>query len=394
MGLFESIFKKEKQQKAIGAYFQTLTGYTPAFTTFEGSVYEADLTRAAIHTFARQAAKLKPQITGRAYKSLETTLQNRPNPFMDGYKFLYRTATMLEVDNNAFIIPIYNADLTRVVGFYPALPQNTRVIEYNGRPYLRYQFGGGNWAAIEFEDVGILTQFQYKNDFFGESNRVFDPTMQLLNAQNEGIIEGIKQSASVRFLAKLAQPLRKEDIESERKRFVETNLTTENNGGVMLVDTKYSDIKQIESKATIINAAQKAAIEENVYTFFGTSKGIMQNNFKEDEWNAYYEGKIEPFAIQISLVMSNMLFSPHEQAFGNAVIFSANRLQYASNSTKLQVTTQLFDRGMLTQNQALEVWNLPGIGPRGDKYYIRKEYEEQTELKAATEPPEGEETEE
>ena len=346
MGLFESIFKKEKQQKAIGAYFQTLTGYTPAFTTFEGSVYEADLTRAAIHTFARQAAKLKPQITGRAYKSLETTLQNRPNPFMDGYKFIYRTATMLEVDNNAFIIPIYNADLTRVVGFYPALPQNTRVIEYNGRPYLRYQFGGGNWAAIEFEDVGILTQFQYKNDFFGESNRVFDPTMQLLNAQNEGIIEGIKQSASVRFLAKLAQPLRKEDIESERKRFVETNLTTENNGGVMLVDTKYSDIKQIESKATIINAAQKAAIEENVYTFFGTSKGIMQNNFKEDEWNAYYEGKIEPFAIQISLVMSNMLFSPHEQAFDNAVIFSANRLQYASNSTKLQVTTQLFDRGI------------------------------------------------
>jgi hypothetical protein len=387
MGLFESIFRKPQQQRATGQYFQTLTGYTPAFTSFEGGVYEADLTRAAIHTFAKQCAKLTPQITGSAYKNLEPVLQNRPNPFMDGYKFVYRLATILKTGNNAFIIPIYDDTLTRVVGFYPALPQNTRVIEYQGRPYMRYQFGGGNWAAIELEKVGILNQYQYKNDFFGESNRAFNPTMQLLNAQNEGIIEGIKQSATIRFLARLAQPLRQEDIAAERKRFTDTNLGKENNGGVLLVDTKYADVKQIESKALIVNPAQKAAIEENVYTYFGTSKAIMQNTFDENQWNAYYEGEIEPFAIQLSLVLSNMLFTPREQSFGNAVYFSANRLQYASNTTKLSVTTQLFDRGMLTQNQALEVWNMPGIGPAGDVYYIRKEYTDQTQLTPSTETP-------
>ena len=71
MGLFEKIFKKERQQQAVGQYFQTLTGYTPAFTSFEGSIYEADLTRAAIHAFAKQAAKLTPKITGTKCKSLE-----------------------------------------------------------------------------------------------------------------------------------------------------------------------------------------------------------------------------------------------------------------------------------------------------------------------------------
>lgn len=35
---------------------------------------------------------------------------------------------------------------------------------------------------------------------------------------------------------------------------------------------------------------------------------------------------------------------------------------------------------MMTQNQALDVWNMPGIGPRGDRYFIRKEYAEQTEI--------------
>ena len=104
-------------------------------------------------------------------------------------------------------------------------------------------------------------------------------------------------------------------------------------GGVMLVDTKYDDVKQIESRATVINAAQKAAIEENVYTYFNTNKEILQSSFNEDEWNAYYEGELEPFAIQLSLVLTNMLFSPREQAFGNSVFYSANRLQYASNNT-------------------------------------------------------------
>ena len=144
MGLFEKIFKKERQQQAVGQYFQTLTGYTPAFTSFEGSIYEADLTRAAIHAFAKQAAKLTPKITGTKCKSLEPVLQYRPNPFMDGYKFVYRLATMLKVDNNAFIVPIYSQDYDRVVGVYPVLPQSARVIEYQGRPYLRYQLGGGN----------------------------------------------------------------------------------------------------------------------------------------------------------------------------------------------------------------------------------------------------------
>ena len=299
---------------------------------------------------------------------------------MDGYKFVYRLATMLKVDNNAFIVPIYSQDYDRVVGVYPVLPQSARVIEYQGRPYLRYQLGGGNWAAIEFEDVGILNQYQYKNDFFGETNRALNPTMQLLNAQNQGIIEGIKQSATIRFLAKIAQPLRPEDVDKERQRFIKANLGTDNNGGVMLVDTKYADVKQIESRATVINAAQKAAIEENVYTYFNTNKAILQSSFNEDEWNAYYEGELEPFAIQLSLVLTNMLFSQREQAFGNSVFYSANRLQYASNNTKLNVTTQLFDRGMMTQNQALDVWNMPGIGPRGDRYFIRKEYAEQTEI--------------
>lgn len=58
-----------------------------------------------------------------------------------------------------------------------------------------------------------------------------------------------------------------------------------------------------------INALQMQHIQENVCTHFGTNMDILQNKFDENTWNAYYEGKIEPFAIQLSLVMTNMSFT-------------------------------------------------------------------------------------
>ena len=83
----------------------------------------------------------------------------------------------------------------------------------------------------------------------------------------------------------------------------------------------------------------------------------MMNKFDENSWDAYYEGKIEPFAIQVSEVLTNIIYSIRELAFGDEVILSSNRLEYASNTTKLNVVTQMFDRGMMTKNQGLEIFN-------------------------------------
>lgn len=116
-------------------------------------------------------------------------------------------------------------------------------------------------------------------------------------------------------------------------------------------------------------------IQTNVFNYFGVNEKILQNSYNENEWAAFYEGKIETFALQLSLVMSNMTFTKNELAFGNQILFTANRMQYASNQTKLQVSTQLFDRGILTTNQVMDIWNMAHVED-GDKRYIRKEYAE------------------
>lgn len=367
-----------KKIKEMESYFKMLNGYSPTFTSFSGGVYEMDLTRTAINSFATHCSKLKPEITGSAHKNLEKILQHKPNYFMDTTKFIKRIATYVAVEHTAFIVPIED-EYGNLCGWYPIRAERCEVVEAAGRLYLRYLFSNGERAAIEFEKVGIMTDFEYTNDLFGEDNKTLKPTMQLIHTQNEGIINAVKNSANIRFLAKIANMIKPEDIKKERQRFTEENLSSDNDSGMIIYDNKFTDLKPVESKPFVPNALQTQQIQDNVCTHFGTNLDILQNKFNEDTWNAYYEGKIEPFAIQLSLVMTNMTFTQREIACGNAITFSANRLQYASNGTKLQVSTQLFDRALLNRNGVMDIWNMPHV-EGGEKYYIRKEYTEVSEL--------------
>lgn len=362
----------ETIERAVQEYFKAFTAYTPCFTSFEGSLYEMELTRAAVHSFATHVSKLKPEIKGSGNKKLERIMQYKPNANMDTKKYLYRLATAYMVDNTAFIAPLTDV-YGDINGFYPLPACKCMITEYRGKKYLRYQIDSGKYAAIELEKCGILNQYQYRNELFGESNACLRPTMELINTHNQGIIEGVKSSAMIRFMAKLAGTFKPEDIKKEQKRFTEENLGSDNNGGVMVYDSKFADVKQIESKPFVVNSSQISQIKENVFNYFGTNEHILQNNFTSDEWNAYYEGKIEPFALEMSLVHTNLAFNMREIGYNNEIVFTANRLQYLSNAEKLNTVTQLFDRGFITHNQGLEIFNMPPV-EGGDKRYIRKEY--------------------
>ena len=112
-----------------------------------------------------------------------------------------------------------------------------------------------------------------------------------------------------------------------------------------------------------------------MYNYFHVSENIIQNKANEDEWNSFYEGCIEPISIQLGQVLTKMFFTQSEINRGCSIFFESSKLQFASNNTKLNVSQQLFDRGILTVNQVMDIWHLPHV-ENGDKRYIRKEYTE------------------
>ena len=221
-----------------------------------------------------------------------------------------------------------------------------------------------------------MTKFQYKDDLMGENNHALFPTMDLINIQNQGIEEGVKSSATYRFMAKLGNFAKAEDLAKERQRFSEENFARDaKGGGLLLFPNTYQEIQQIKATPFVVDADQMKAIKDNVYQYFGVNEDILTNKFNADTWSAFYEGAIEPFAVQFSEVMTKMLFTIREQTQGNLVIATSNRIQYMSNADKLAVSAQMADRGLMTRNEIREIWNLaPLPEPIGSQLPIRGEY--------------------
>lgn len=372
MGLFDKIFKKPAANQPPEGFFKTLTAYTPVFTTWGGELYESELVRSAIHARATHISKLSVSVQGSAQPKLQTKLKAGPNEWQTWGQFLYRLSTILDMHNTAFIVPVMD-DYGGITGLYPVLTTRCEIVQIQGGPWLRYQFNSGQFASVELGACGIMTKFQYKDDFFGENNRALTPTMDLIDIQNQGIAEGVRSAATFRFMAKLNNFTKPEDLAKERKRFTRENL--QGDGGVLLFPNTYSDIQQIKSSPFVADAGQMELVRKNVFDYFGVNEDILQNKAYGDAWSAFYEGAIEPFAIQFSDVVTKMLFTERERASGSFLMATANRLQYMSNAEKLNVSAQMADRGIMNRDEIREIWNLtPLPNGQGQAYTIRGEY--------------------
>lgn len=373
MGLFDVFFKnRPKPRGQFKGEFKMLNGYEPKFTTWNGEIYESELIRQAINARATHISKLKFDIQGSARPALQNKLGKGPNQYQTWSQFLYRLSTILDVHNTAFICPVYDK-YGEPSGIVVPLPTRCEVVQYGDTPYLRYEFSWGERAAIEMEYCGIMTKFQYKSDFFGENNHALFPTMDLIHIQNQGIEEAVKSSATYRFYAQVNNFSKADDLAKERKRFSEENFGKDSEGGgLLLFPNTYQNINQVKSQPYTVQADEMKLIEKNVYQYFMVNEDILQNKAFGDAWSAFYEGAIEPFAIQFSEVLTKMLFTFREQA-NNSVTLTANRMMYMSNKDKLELSSQMLDRGIMSINDVREIWNLEPVDG-GDVRIIRGEY--------------------
>lgn len=376
MALFnrKKIQQKEKIEQGVREYYELLPFYSPAFRTFEGSVYEMAYTRACIHTFANACSKLKPEVKGQNNTQLERILQYRPNPLMDTKKYLYRLATIVKTKNNAFIVPLYDKYYQKIVGFYPLHPDKCEIKKVDNEPWLYYDFVNGEKRAVKLAEIGILNQFQNVDELFGDSNFALNPTLKMMNAQDQAVVEAINNSANIKLLAKMSQTLKDKSIEEERQRFVDFNFK-KNKSAVMVIDGKYDSVTQLDVKQFTVDDKQMKLIQDNCLNYFGVSEKLIQNNYSPDEWNAYYEGQIEPFALELGLTHTHLAFTEREQSFGNFIEFASNRMNYLPINDKVNVIQTMMDRGMMTRNEGREILNLSHIDdPDADRFYIRAEY--------------------
>ena len=378
MGLIDRIFGRAPKSEGVAdTRFETITAYQPRFTSWGGQIYESELVRAAVDARARHVAKLQYRMDGTARQKLWTATQTAPNPWYTWPQFLERCSNIYDVQNNLFIVPILD-EMGEVAGYFPALPSACEVVDRGGEPYLKYTFVNGQRRSVLLRRCAVITRHQLKDDFFGESNAALMPTMELVNMVNQGIMEGVKNGATYRFMAQLAGKAFDEDLRKERERFDRNNFQNGGGGGLLLFGNQMTNIQQLKQDGFKVDADQQKLIRENVCDYFGVSEKVIRNEATGDELDAFYNGAIEPFAIKLSDALTRMVFTERERNGGNAITFAGDRLQYMNISSKISMAQQLGDRGILTIDEIRALFNydpLPdGIGEhvpaRGEYYFV------------------------
>lgn len=372
VGILDRIFKKQERNTAVATSQQIIVEPAGAFTSYNGDAYSNDIYRGAVDAIARNIGKLKGSHVIRYADHekvdgdcrLNRLLQVRPNPYMSAYDMLYKLATHYYLYNNAFAL--LQREGRNIIGIYPITSTSMQIlVDETGNLYCKFFFRSGKTTVFPYGDIIHMRRNFNSDELLGDGNDALYPALELAHTQNEGIISGIRSGANIRGILKFTQIMSPMKLREEKEAFINDYLQISNDGGVVATDQKMEYVP-IENKPVILTADQTKEVKAKIYDYLGITESIVNSSYTEDQFSAFYESTIEPFAVALSMEFTAKVFTAREQAFGNSIMFESGRLQFSSNSTKVNLIKELLPMGLLTVNQALEILNLPAV-ENGDR---------------------------
>lgn len=369
--LFKTIFgEREQEENITKTELQMLNNYNPYFSSVSENIYDSKVARTCIDRIATHCAKLIPKhiqndLSRTINGDINFLLQHRPNPIMNTYDFIYKTISMLYTDSNAFVY-IQKDTNGFIKAFYPVLAKTYELLQdANNVTYLKFQFINGQVYTIPYLNLIHLRLFYNKNDIYGTGNYILRTDLETALTTSEGMKNAIRTSNNLKGILKFTNTMLKpKDIKENQEQFVRDYLSMSNTSGIATLDAK-AEFQPIDLKPITLDKAQMEQVNYNIYDYFGISESIIRNKFTPAEWNAFFEGVIEPRAIQMSYEFTNKIFSDEAIRNGHKIVFTANRLQYADLPDKIKLFQQVLPYGLLTKDEALEILDLPPKRRRG-----------------------------
>lgn len=374
--LLGRIFGTEKNSTApiTSEQIEVVEGQKAEFTPYKGNFHEDPDVLACVDTIARNGAKMHPRhirnfngkmenVKGNLYK----LLTKQPNEIQNAYKFYYQVIADLELYNNSLVY-IQRDENLKVTGLFPLEYSEIKLYEYQDKIWIKFRFGRGKERFIPYNSCIHLTRFISKDGVFGGNSQPIIKLLDIKHVLDEGIVNAIKTTQSIKGILKSTKAMLKpEDVKRMRDQFVNDFIDYhKNRSGIGGLDAT-TDFTPVKIEPQTATDAQIKMFDEKVLKYFGINENIIQSKYSEDEWNAFYESVLEPIGLQMSLEFSNKLFTPTEKNFGNEIIFESNRLQYASNKTKIELIR--YASNLMTINEQREVFNLAPI-ENGDVFLI------------------------
>ena len=344
--------------------------------TWNGELLDYADIRAMVRPFTQAAGKfdakhIRETVDKNGQKDIKVNpepyiriLLAEPNPMMTGAAFRQRMAWQYMLKNNAFAYIVRDANGFAIGIYLLEWTSVEALLDDQRRLYLRFNLKTGKQAVISYEDVIHVARDVGDNELFGSPNqKALETLMEVAGASDRSIIQAVKNGGAIKWLLKYTRGMRPEELKTRAKEFAKSFLDTENSedGSIGVAATGAdAEAKQVEPHDYVPNAMIMGNINKRLMAYFGTNEKIINSSYTEDEWNAYFENVIEPFAQAMAEEFTRKIFSRQERARGNRIAMDSTSLQYASMSSKLNLV-QMVDRGALTPNEWRQILNLPPI---------------------------------
>lgn len=380
--LIDTIFNIKPTQEDSTKYTnaQLINSYTNFITNYNAEIYNDLSVRSCVDTIARHVAKLKPvhiiqDDNGRNTQksAINNLLANRPNIYMSTSDFLYKVASQLLYYGNAFVY-IQKDNKQNINGFYPIDFTSCELKEYDNNLYLKFNFNNAKNIVIPYTDIIHIRRNYSTHDLLGQD--AYKPlleTLTNLSKSRQSISNKVENGGKISGILKLSGMVSQSEWKTKAELFADWfKSSTSKSGGVATIDST-ADFIPVSTKAESAEEAQLKYLQSEVYSYFGINEAIVNGSYNETEWQAFYESIIEGIKIQLSQEFTAKVFTEKEKEYGNIIDFNSNRLTYASTTNKVNMVKELGALGLLTTNEARELFDLPPVED-GDKRLVSLNY--------------------
>lgn len=349
MSIFDRLFTRRSREQP-----QALITIENSYAGFSGTAYGSAAFRSAVDAIGRHTAKLQAHSTDR---QLETLLQSAPNAYMSAYDLLYKTVASYFTNNNAFLL-LQRDETGRITAIYPITPQSVEFLPAtDGALYLDCHFTDGRQVTFPYADVVHLRRHFLNNDLLGDTNAPLYSLLDTAETLTQGIAASVKNGTSIRGVLKFTSLVNPAQVKAEKEQFVTDYFNPGNSGGVAATDQRF-DFVPTNVTPYQIPQDEIEAVNRQIYDYLGVSAAIISGSYNENEFAAFYESVVEPFALQLSQEM--------KLKSGADVTFSPERMEFSSADTKIKLLHEAAPLGLMTVNEARHLLALPPV-PDGDR---------------------------
>lgn len=384
MGIFDRLFKKAPKDNK---FAPMLNGWLPIYSQFGTNVYASDVVQQALKCIVDEIKKLIPthiRLNGSDPIPVAGNIQevlNDPNPLMTTSEFLEKTAWLLLLNFNAFIIPTYYTWTDQKTGetrrryeaLYPIKPTQVDFIEdASGKLFVTFWFENAEKTTIAYEDVihikynYSVSQYMGGNEAGQPNNEAILQTLELNKTLLSGIAKAMKASYAVNGVVKY-NTLMDDGKMAAALAELERKLNNEESGFLPL-DLK-ADFTPLEHKSEIVAADTLKFVDEKILRNWGVPLAILTGDYTKEQYEAFYQKTLEPLIISFSQAFTKKIFTRRERAFGNAIKLYPKDLIFMSVSQTLEMINILSPTGAMFENEkrtALGLRPLPEL--EGKRY--------------------------